>query len=70
MPSLLRQLEIRVVDGVVAEDVDNAVRWILERGVNPGDALISAAARRLGAVVITRDRDWERLPEVRSVILP
>jgi len=70
VPSLLRQLEIRVVDGVVAEDVDNAVRWILERGVNPGDALISAAARRLGAVVITRDRDWERLPEVKSVILP
>jgi PIN domain. len=58
------------VDGVAAEDVDDAVRWVLERGVNPGDALISAAARRLGAVVITRDRDWERLPEVKSVILP
>jgi predicted nucleic acid-binding protein len=70
LPSLLRQLDIRVVDGAAAEDVDDAVRWILERGVNPGDALISAAARRLGAVVITRDRDWERLPEVESVILP
>ncbi|MFP3252211.1 MAG: PIN domain-containing protein [Thermoproteus sp.] len=70
LPSLLRQLDIRVVDGVAAEDVDDAVRWALERGVNPGDALISAAARRLGAVVITRDRDWERLPEVKSVILP
>jgi len=58
------------VDGVAAEDVDDAVRWALERGVNPGDALMSAAARRLGAVVITRDRDWERLPEVKSVILP
>jgi len=69
-PAYLRQLDIRVVDGVAAEDVDDAVRWILERGVNPGDALISAAARRLGAVVITRDRDWERLPEVKSVILP
>ena len=50
--------------------MDDAVRWILERGVNPGDPLMSAAARRLGAVVITRDRDWERLPEVKSVILP
>ncbi|MDT7869989.1 MAG: PIN domain-containing protein [Thermoproteus sp.] len=70
LPSLLRQLDIRVVDGAAAEDVDDAVRWALERGVNPGDALISAAARRLGAVVITRDRDWERLPEVKSVILP
>jgi len=70
LPSLLRQLDIRVVDGVAAEDVDDAVRWALERGVNPGDPLMSAAARRLGAVVITRDRDWERLPEVKSVILP
>jgi predicted nucleic acid-binding protein len=68
LPSLLRQLDIRVVDGVAVEDVDNAVKWILERGVNPGDALISAVPRRLGAVVITRDRDWERLPEVKSVI--
>lgn len=50
--------------------MDNAVKWVLERGVNPGDALISAVARRLDAVVITRDRDWERLPEVKSVILP
>jgi PIN domain. len=70
LPSLLRQLDIRVVDGVTVEDVDNAVKWVLERGVNPGDALISAVARRLDAVVITRDRDWERLLEVKSVILP
>jgi len=70
LPSLLRQLDIRVVDGVTVEDVDIAVKWVLERGVNPGDALISAVARRLDAVVITRDRNWERLPEVKSVILP
>jgi predicted nucleic acid-binding protein len=70
LPSLLRQLDIRVVDGVTVEDVDFAVKWVLERGVDPGDALISAVARRLDAVVITRDRDWERLPEVKSVILP
>lgn len=70
LPSLLRQLDIRVVDGVAVEDVDIAVKWVLERGVDPGDALISAVARRLDAVVITRDRDWERLPEVKSVILP
>lgn len=70
LPSLLRQLDIRVVDGVAVEDVDIAVKWVLERGVSPGDALISAVARRLDAVVITRDRDWERLPEVKSVILP
>ena len=70
LPSLLRQLDIRVVDGVAVEDVDIAVKWVLERGVSPGDDLISAVARRLDAVVITRDRDWERLPEVKSVILP
>jgi len=70
LPSLLRQLDIRVVDGVTVEDVDIAVKWVLERGVNPGDALISAVARRLDAVVITRDRNWKRLPEVKSVILP
>jgi predicted nucleic acid-binding protein len=70
LPSLLRQLEIRVADGVAAEEVERAVRWVLERGVNPGDALISAVAQRLDAVVVTRDRDWERLPEVKSVILP
>jgi predicted nucleic acid-binding protein len=70
LPSLLRQLDIRVVDGVAVEDVDIAVKWVLERGVNPGDVLISAVARRLDAVVITKDRDWERLPEVKSVILP
>ena len=70
LPSLLRQLDIRVLDGVTVGDVDFAVKWVLERGVDPGDALISAAARRLDAVVITRDRDWERLPEVKSVILP
>jgi predicted nucleic acid-binding protein len=70
LPSLLRQLDIRVVDGVAVEDVDIAVKWVLERGVDPGDALISAVARRLDAVVITRDRDWDWLPEVKSVILP
>jgi predicted nucleic acid-binding protein len=58
------------VDGVAVEDVDIAVKWVLKRGVDPGDALISAVARRLDAVVITRDRDWERLPGVKSVILP
>jgi predicted nucleic acid-binding protein len=56
LPSLLRLLDIRVVDGVTVEDVDIAVKWVLERGVNPGDALVSAVARRLDAVVITRDR--------------
>jgi len=58
------------VDGVAVEDVDDAVKWVLERGVNRGNALISAVARRLDAVVITRDRNWERLPEVESIILP
>jgi hypothetical protein len=38
LPSLLRQLDIRVVDGVAVEDVDIAVKWVLERGVDPGDA--------------------------------
>ncbi|NAZ33427.1 MAG: hypothetical protein GU356_03940 [Pyrobaculum sp.] len=38
LPSLLRQLDIRVVDGVAVEDVGIAVKWVLERGVNPGDA--------------------------------
>jgi hypothetical protein len=38
LPSLLRQLDIRVVDGVAAGDVDIAVKWVLERGVDPGDA--------------------------------
>jgi predicted nucleic acid-binding protein len=70
LPSLLRQLDIRVVDGVTVEDVGISVKWVLERGVDPGDALILAVARRLDAVVITRDRDWEGLPEVKSVILP
>jgi predicted nucleic acid-binding protein len=70
LPSLLRQLDIRVVDGVAVEDVGIAVKWVLERGVSPGDAFISAVARRLDAVVITMDRDWERLSEVKSVILP
>ena len=50
--------------------MDDAVKWVLERGVNRGNALISAVARRLDAVVITRDRNWERLPEVESIILP
>ena len=70
LPSILRQLDIRVVDGVAVDDVDIAVKWVLEKGVNSGDALISAVARRLDAVVITMDRDWERLLEVKSVILP
>jgi hypothetical protein len=38
LPSLLRQLDIRVVDGVAVKDVDIAVKWVLERGVDPGDA--------------------------------
>ena len=70
LPSILRQLDIRVVDGVAVDDVDIAVKWVLEKGVNSGDALISAVARRLDAVVNTMDRDWERLLEVKSVILP
>jgi len=46
--------------------VDIAVKWVLERGVNFGDAFISAVARRLDAVVITRDRDWERFLRSRA----
>jgi len=66
LPSILRQLDIRVVDGVAVEDVGIAVKWVLERGVNSGDAFISAVARRLNAVVITRDRDWERFLRSRA----
>ena len=69
LPKLLKQLDIEVVDGVSRDDVEKAAGWVLGRGVNSGDALISVVAQRIDAVVLTRDRDWLRLPEVKSVVL-
>ncbi|AET32182.1 PIN domain-containing protein [Pyrobaculum ferrireducens] len=69
LPLLMEEVGLRLVDDLSIQDVAAATRWVLERGVNPGDALISAAALRLDAVMLTRDRDWERLPEVKSVII-
>ncbi|MGB9704268.1 MAG: type II toxin-antitoxin system VapC family toxin [Pyrobaculum sp.] len=69
LPLLMEEVGLRLVDDLSIQDVAAATRWVLERGVNPGDALISAAALKLNAVVVTRDKDWERLPEVKSVII-
>ncbi|MGC8583477.1 MAG: type II toxin-antitoxin system VapC family toxin [Thermoproteus sp.] len=68
LPDLLTSLGLQLVDKIDIDDVRLAARWIVERQVNPGDALISATALRLNATVLTRDRDWERIP-VRSVIV-
>ncbi len=57
LPELLKQLDMEVVDGVSSDGVEKAA-GVLERGVNPGDALISAVAQRLDAEVVTRDGDW------------
>ncbi|MFB6491386.1 MAG: type II toxin-antitoxin system VapC family toxin [Thermoproteus sp. AZ2] len=68
-PHLLAALDVEVVNSITIDDVGKAVELAISRGVSMGDALISAEAVRQGAVVLTRDKDWARLPEVKSVIV-
>jgi len=68
LPELLKRPNIEVVDGVSGDGVEKAA-GVLESGVNPGDALISAVTQRLDAVVVTRDGVWLRLSEVKSVVV-
>ena len=80
MPSLLRQLDIRVVDGVAVEDVDIAVKWVLERGVSPGDAgyvkaffpgfQLAPGQMAVGRVVMSRARGRGKKRLIRLQVHP
>ena len=70
-PHLLDELGISVIGQEFSlEDLARAIRLVVERNVDPGDALNAVTASKLGLGVVTGDRDWLRLEDyVEEVIL-
>ncbi len=70
-PHLLDELGISVIGQELSlEDLARAIRLVVERNVDPGDALNAVTASKLGLGVVTGDRDWLRLEDyVEEVIL-
>jgi len=70
LPSLLLELGIEVLEQkFTVTELREATGLVIQRGVDPGDALnaITAKKRKLG--IITLDRDWERLPDYATPII-
>lgn len=70
-PHLLDELGISVIGQELSlEDLARAIRLVVERNVDPGDALNAVTASKLSLGVVTGDRDWLRLEDyVEEVIL-
>jgi len=70
LPSLLLELGIEVLEQkFTVTELREATGLVIQREVDPGDALnaITAKKRKLG--IITLDRDWERLPDYATPII-
>jgi len=70
LPSLLLELGIEVLEQkFTVTELREVAGLVIQRGVEPGDALnaITAKKRKLG--IITLDRDWERLPDYATPII-
>jgi len=71
-PRLLESLGIALLHArLEAGDVEEAARLVLERSVDPGDALLAVTARKLRLGVVSGDRDWERLRDyIADLLIP
>jgi len=63
-PELLKQLNINLIEqDVNANDINEVISLILERSVDPGDAINAITAKRNKLMIITGDKDWLRLKD-------
>ncbi len=71
-PRLLESLGITLLPTQLdSEAVEEAARLVIERDVDPGDALIAVTAKRLRLGVVSGDRDWERLRDyIQDLLVP
>jgi len=70
LPSALLELGIEVAEqGLSIEELKEAAGLVLQRGVDPGDALNAVTARRMRLGVVTLDRDWQRLSDYAAGVI-
>jgi len=64
LPSALLELGIDVLEQkFTISELREAVNLVLQRGVDPGDALNAITARKRGMSIVTLDKDWQRLSD-------
>jgi len=70
LPSALLELGIEVAEqGLSIEELKEAAGLVLQRGVDPGDALNAVTARKMRLGVVTLDRDWQRLSDYAAGVI-
>ncbi len=71
LQGLLEELDVEVVDQKLdIVDLGDIVTLVLEREVDPGNALNAVTAKKMNLKVVTRDKDWEKLRDyAKEVIL-
>jgi len=50
-------------------ELREAVGLVLQRDVDPGDALNAITARKRGMSIVTLDKDWQRLSDYTVTII-
>ncbi len=69
-PELIKQLNINFIEqGISADDINEVISLILERGVDPGDAINAITTKRSKLMIITGDKDWLRLKDYVADVL-
>jgi predicted nucleic acid-binding protein len=64
LPSILLELGIDVLEQkFTISELREAVGLVLQRDVDPGDALNAITARKRGMSIVTLDKDWQRLSD-------
>ena len=70
LPLTLLELGIEVAEQRLTNaELREVAGLILQRGVDPGDALNAVTARRMGLGVVTLDRDWQRLTDYAAGVI-
>jgi len=64
LPLTLLELGIEITEQrLTIAELREAASLVLQRSVDPGDALNAVTARKMGLGVVTLDRDWQRLSD-------
>jgi predicted nucleic acid-binding protein len=70
LPSALLELGVEVLEQkFTISELREAVGLVLQRDVDPGDALNAITARKRGMSIITLDKDWQRLSDYTVTII-
>ena len=71
LPLTLLELGIEIAEqGLSIAELEEVASLVLQRGVDPGDALNAVTARKMGLGVVTLDRDWQRLSDYAVDVIP